>query len=90
MRTTTAGQGAEGLLRHRVALLGWPRHTTLYRLMMLNVLWMTALLPLPLRAQVVDFQPDLSGNGTVNTPPNGSTIVGIDATGTQSFSSSLG
>ncbi|WP_445143473.1 autotransporter domain-containing protein [Dyella sp. Tek66A03] len=46
-------------------------------------------MPLPLRAQVVDFQPDLSGNGTVNTPANGSTIVGIDATGTQSFSSSF-
>ena len=89
MQTSTAGQGAKGLARDRHPPRHWPRHTALYRLVMLHVVLMTAVLPLPLFAQAVDFQPDLSGNGTVNTPANGTTIVGIDATGTQSFSSSF-
>ncbi|MEJ0003661.1 MAG: autotransporter domain-containing protein [Pararobbsia sp.] len=45
--------------------------------------------PLPAWAQAVDYRPDLSGSGTIDTPANGATVVGTDSTGTQSFSSSF-
>lgn len=89
MQAFKVEQGTKGHSRHRQSPRPWLQHTALYRMMVLHVAWMTALLPLSLGAQEVDFQPDLSGNGTVNTPANGSTIVGIDATGAQSFSSSF-
>ncbi len=54
----------------------------------MHAVWLM-LSSLPVSAQVVDFRPDLSGSGTVDTPANGATIVGTDQTGTQSFSSSF-
>jgi len=47
------------------------------------------LAPLSASAQFVEFLPELSGSGAVNVPANGTTIVGIDSTGTQSFSSAF-
>jgi outer membrane autotransporter protein len=55
----------------------------------MHAVWLMTLAPLPAWAQVVEFLPQLSGSGTVNVPANGTTIVGIDSTGTQSFSSAF-
>jgi outer membrane autotransporter protein len=87
-RKSTARQESESLLRRRQAPPGWPRHKALNRCGILHAVWLMLLSP-STWAQTVDFIPGLSGSGTISTPANGATIVGIDQTGTQSFSSSF-
>jgi fibronectin-binding autotransporter adhesin len=66
-----------------------PGHKALNRRGIMHAVWLMMLAPLPASAQLVEFLPDLSGSGTVNVPANSTTIVGIDPTGTQSFSSTF-
>lgn len=85
----SAGPQAVRSMPGRQALPPRPRHKALNRLGIMHAVWLMMLAPAPAWAQVVEFLPDLSGSGTVNVPVNGTTIVGVDPTGTQSFSSAF-